>query len=329
MARRSGMMTALQAALAGVAGGIEGRVQQREADEEKSRITAALARQKEMDAFAKEDRTFAKEDREYAKEDRLRSQRLAVLKGGYVPEGLDMPGATPRTPVNTETVGGTRYSTYETPQQMARREAVEEKLLEAKFTSKPSMTPYQMRQDARAERRLQLAEDNASKDAADKTAKVNISKVLAGAGKIVAASRAEEKQAEAQLARLERSRPDLDDPKFTGTQEEFDAAEAAWQSKMDAAEKRLEAAQAKTYRIAPVYEGSLTTFDTTGYGQAFPAVAKAPTYNTKEAALMSSAQRKIAEVQSSDLSPEEKQQKVQQVNSILAREVAKLRGQER
>lgn len=53
MARRSGMMTALQAALAGFSGGIEGRMQQRAADEEKSRITAALERQKEQDAFAK------------------------------------------------------------------------------------------------------------------------------------------------------------------------------------------------------------------------------------------------------------------------------------
>lgn len=49
MARRSGMMTALQAALAGFSGGIEGRMQQRAADEEKSRITAALARQKKQD----------------------------------------------------------------------------------------------------------------------------------------------------------------------------------------------------------------------------------------------------------------------------------------
>lgn len=49
MARRSGMMTALQAALAGFSGGIEGRMQQRAADEEKSRISAALERQKKQD----------------------------------------------------------------------------------------------------------------------------------------------------------------------------------------------------------------------------------------------------------------------------------------
>lgn len=53
MARRSGMMTALQAALAGFSGGIEGRMQQRAADEEKGRLKAALERQKEQDAFAK------------------------------------------------------------------------------------------------------------------------------------------------------------------------------------------------------------------------------------------------------------------------------------
>jgi hypothetical protein len=232
-------------------------------------------------------------------------------------------------------VNGKRYSAYETPQQMARREAIEESELKAKFTPKPSMTPYQMRQDARDERRLKLAEDRARKDAADKTAKVNIGKVIAGAGKIVAASRAEEKQAESQLARLERLRPDKSDNKFAIMEdEEFDAAEAAWQSQIDAAEKRLEAAQTKTYRTAPVYEGSLISSDTTGFGETFggatrPAAAKAPTYNTKEAVLMSLAQRKIAKIQSSDHSPEEKQQKVQEVNNILAIEVAKLRGQGR
>jgi len=54
MARRSGMMTALQAALAGFSGGIEGRMQQRAADEEKSRVAAALERQARMDTAAAE-----------------------------------------------------------------------------------------------------------------------------------------------------------------------------------------------------------------------------------------------------------------------------------
>ena len=48
MARR-GMMTALQAALAGFSGGIEGRVQQQTVEEEKSRVAAALARQQQQD----------------------------------------------------------------------------------------------------------------------------------------------------------------------------------------------------------------------------------------------------------------------------------------
>lgn len=52
MARRSGMMTALQAALAGFSGGIEGRVQQQAAEDEKSRIAAALDRQAKMDTAA-------------------------------------------------------------------------------------------------------------------------------------------------------------------------------------------------------------------------------------------------------------------------------------
>jgi hypothetical protein len=321
-------MTALQAALAGVAGGIEGRMQQRTAEDEKKRMNDALARQTRMDTEAAEDRT-------YAKEDRLRSQRERLLAGGYVPEGMDMPGATPRKAVSTEVVDGKRYSMYSTPQQMAMQAAMEEAERKKKFAAKDELTAAerQLSADRAADRasRERIAAARASKDGSDKSKGAGIDKAIAGAGKIVAASRNEEKMAETQLAALDRSRPDP--TKFTGTEEELVAAEAAWQKKVDAAEKRLEAAQGKTSRLSPTYEGSLVSRDTTGYGETFnppaapAAPARQPSYNTKEGTLASQAQRKIDEIQSSDLTDEEKQQKVQQVNAILSREIMKARGQ--
>jgi hypothetical protein len=319
-------MTALRAALGAVSGGLEGARMQQAAEEEKKRLADVLARQTRMD-------TAAQEDRAEAKADRLRNQRQSLLAGGYVPTGRDMPGATPRQAVNTETVGGQDFALYSTPMQLAMQSAKEAAELKNKFNPE-TMTLYQsemirQRELDRASRERASGKASA-KDDSDKTSKAGIDKVIAGAGKIIAASRNEEKMAETQLAALDRSRPDP--MKFTGTEEQLAAAEAAWQAKVDAAEKRLEAAQTKTSRLSPVYEGSLVDRDTTGYGEAFgtpaapAAQAKQPTYNTKEGTLSLQAQRKIDEIQSSDLTPEEKQQKVQEVNAILQREILKLRG---
>jgi len=309
-------MTALRAALGAVAGGLEGSRMQQAAEEEKRRM-----------ADAAEDRTLARQDR-------LRNQRERLLGSGYVPEGLDMPGATPRKAVNTEVVDGTRYSVYQTPQQMAMQAAIEAAELKAKMTPEPKMTPYQSEMIRQRELDRKARDETSRKtsaaDDSDKARKAGIDKAIAGAGKIITASRSEEKMAETQLAALDRSRPDP--TKFTGTEEQLAAAEAAWQAKVDAAEKRLDAAQTKTARLSPTYEGSLVSRDTTGYGEAFgppaapAAQAKQPTYNTKEGTLSLQAQRKIDEIQSSDLTPEEKQQKVQEVNAILQREILKLRG---
>jgi hypothetical protein len=317
--------------LGGTVGGLEGLAQQRAAEDEKKRMADALARQTRMDTEAAEDRTYAREDREQAKKDRFRSQRERLLTGGYVPKGMDMPGATPRKAVSTEMVDGQEYNLYSTPRQMAIQAAMEEAELKAKFKPEDKMTAYQ--KEMIEQRKLDRAARGRSDASAssDKTNKAGIDKVIAGAGKVVAASRAEEKAAETQLARLDRERPDPN--RFTGTDEELAAAEAAWQKKVAAVENRLEAAQGKTARVAPTYERSEVTRDTTGYGEAFgppaapAAPARQPTYNTKEATLSAQAQRKISEIQSSDLTPEEKQQKVQQVNAILSREIMKARGQ--
>jgi hypothetical protein len=136
MARRGFGSTALRAALGAVTGVAEGLQQRDVVAAEKKRMADAADRQAMLDALAMEDRAQAKEDR-------LRSQRERLLGSGYVREGMDMPGATPRKAVNTEMVGGERFSVYETPQQMARRAAIEEAKFKAKFKPEATMTPYQ------------------------------------------------------------------------------------------------------------------------------------------------------------------------------------------
>jgi hypothetical protein len=108
---------------------------QQAAEEEKKRMADALARQTRMDTAAQEDRTEAKADR-------LRNQRQSLLAGGYVPTGRDMPGATPRQAVNTETVGGQDFALYSTPMQLAMQSAKEAAELKKKFNPE-TMTPYQ------------------------------------------------------------------------------------------------------------------------------------------------------------------------------------------
>mgnify|MGYP003631659188 CR=1 FL=1 len=198
-------------------------------------------------------------------------------------------------------------------------------------------------------------------DDTDKAKTAGISKIIGNAGRILETAREEERRAQTQIAALEKSRPDPN--RFAGT-DEFAAAEAAWQKKADDADKRLDEAQAKVGRMAPVYNMGALANDTTGFGEAFrdrppappstrsfdlfsptandkkfgtafgtPAATPKPAPqapgNTKEAALSAGAQRKINEIQSSDLTPEEKQEKVQQVNAILSREIMKARGQGR
>jgi hypothetical protein len=97
MARRLGM-TALRAALGGVAGGLEGLSQQRKAAAAAARQAALDERQAAQDAAA------------------LRAEQRAAMKDSWVPAsqfmgggvagGMDMPGATPRTPVARQTIGG-------------------------------------------------------------------------------------------------------------------------------------------------------------------------------------------------------------------------------
>ena len=259
--------------LGGAVGGLEGLAQKRAADEEKARMATALARQVRMDAMMMEDRAEAKEDRLEARKDRLQTQRQRVLAGGYIPTGRDMPGAVERPFFDEQVIGGQAYRSYLTPGQFARKTAAEAAEFKAKFDPE-TMTPYQ-KEMIRQRTLDRLAREKASAgDDGDKAKSASISKIIGGAGKIVEASRNEEKMAQAQLDKLDRSKPDGN--RWTGTQEELDKANAAWQTKVDAAEKRLEAAQEKTGRISPTYERSLVSSDTTGYGDTFRTPAPAP-----------------------------------------------------
>ena len=355
--------------LSGAVGGLEGLAQQRAAEDEKKRIADALERQGRMDAMTAEDRATEKEDREQARKDRLRSQRQSLLAGGYLPTGRDMPGATRRQPVSTETVDGQEFALYSTPRQLALQAAMEDAQLKARF--KPEFrTPI----STVGETGVSLINPETGKtqfvkfpagftpkkaSAGDEN-KAGIGKIIGNAGRILETAREEERRAQTQLDNLDKIRPDPN--RFSGTDEKFAADEAAWQKKVDAAEKRLDEAQAKVGRMAPVYNMGALANDTTGFGEAFrdrppappstrsfdlfsptandkkfgtafgtPAATPKPAPqapgNTKEAALSAGAQRKINEIQSSDLTPEEKQEKVQQVNAILSREITKIRGQ--
>lgn len=323
------MMNALQLALGSVGSGIQGYAQARaqreeqerkqaEAEQEQSRVAAALARQSSMDAMAME-------DREQAKQDRLQAQRASLLKGGYVPKGMDMPGATPRQAVSTEMVDGQEYNLYSTPRQMAMQAAMEEAALKKKFAPEDKMTAYQAEMIEQRKLDRQARASGTRKDDSDKASKASIDKVIAGGGKVVAASRAEEKIAETQLARLDRERPDPN--RFTGTDEELAAAEAAWQKKVDAAQKRLDVAQAKTARIAPTYEESLVTRDTTGYGEAFPAKQQARTpFNTEENALAKEAGEIVKQWMQSGAPKAEIDAAVSKINNRLTNDIRALRS---
>jgi hypothetical protein len=87
-------MTALRAALGGVAGGLEGLSQQR-------RTAAALARQQ-----AQDEQAARAEERAALKDDWV---PVAQFIGRGVAGGMDMPGATPRTPAGQQTIGGQSF----------------------------------------------------------------------------------------------------------------------------------------------------------------------------------------------------------------------------
>jgi len=96
---REGVLTALQAALAGLGGGIEGAQQYREITRkqefEREKEKAAAARQAMLDAAA-----LRREEREAADAGMISASQYTGLSP------FDMPGATPRQPLLRQTIGG-------------------------------------------------------------------------------------------------------------------------------------------------------------------------------------------------------------------------------
>jgi hypothetical protein len=354
--------------LSGAVGGLEGLAQQRAAEDEKKRIADALERQGRMDAMTAEDRATEKEDREQSKKDRLRSQRQSLLAGGYLPTGRDMPGATRRQPVSTETVDGQEFALYSTPRQLALQTAMEEAQLKARF--KPEFrTPI----STVGETGVSLINPETGKtqfvkfpagftpkkaSAGDEN-KAGIGKIIANAGRILETAREEERRAQTQLDNLDRIRPDPN--RFSGTDEKFAADEAAWQKKVDAAQRRLDEAQAKVGRTAPVYNMGALANDTTGFGEAFrdrppappstrsfdlfsptandkkfgtafgaPAATPKPAPqapgNTKEDALAKQASAMVQQWMKSGAPKEEISAAVSKINNRLANEIRALRS---
>lgn len=340
-------MTALRAALGAVSGGLEGARMQDEAKAKLERERAILERQAEKDALE-----AAREER--IRQAGIRNEERDVAKIGMIPAsqytGLnprDMLGATPRSPVLSQAIDGKEFVLPESESTVKHREGAmkmmgDRRALQASLAAgeKAGIDPEKLNAVLKAppaaqsvlSARLFPAPKRASDGGSDST-DPNISKIIAGAGKIVASDRAQEARLQSRLQSLENRRPDPTSSRsLLKTEDELKAEEAAWQSKVDAVEKELETVQGRLARTSPVYEPSLVSRDTTGYGAAFgsPAAkdtpAKPPTYNTKEAALSAGAQRKISEIQSSDLTPEEKQVLIEQTNDILKTEILKLRG---
>ena len=339
MARRGFGGTALRAALGAVTGVAEGLQQREVVAAEKKRMADALARQTRMDAMEVEDRATAKEDRLQAQKDRLRSQRQSLLAGGYLPTGRDMPGATPRQPVSTETVDGQEFALYSTPRQLALQTAMEEAQLKARFkpefrtpistvgetgvslinpeTGKTQFVEFPAGFTPKADRPNSLSEDEQRMFGGQYLAREARNQGLINAISAAIAKNPESANDPELLAyKIMKGRVVSNyKPPKPSEMSEKDKLLLELKADVDIAKKKRGGASKGA--------GAPTPTATTPAA----APAKTPTSTTAEAALSGKAQRKINEIQSSDLTPEEKQEKVQQVNAILSREIMKARGQ--
>jgi len=115
-----GILTALQAALGGIGGGIAGAQRYREAEQQRRKEEEAMARQRRLDEAA------------IRAEQRQAAAAGMVQRGAYNPSGIaggmDMPGATPRQPAFSQNIGGTEFVLPESPVATKHRESVASKL---------------------------------------------------------------------------------------------------------------------------------------------------------------------------------------------------------
>ena len=115
-----GILTALQAALSGLGGGIEGAAQYREMERRRQKEEEATRRQTRLDEAA-----IRAEQRQAAASGMV--QRDAYNPSG-IAGGMDMPGATPRKPAFSQNIGGTEFVLPESPVATKHRELIAGKI---------------------------------------------------------------------------------------------------------------------------------------------------------------------------------------------------------
>jgi hypothetical protein len=279
---------------------------------------------------------------------------ISLLNAGYDPEGFsqDMPGATPRTPFDTQMVGTRKFTRAMSPRQMKHMEDVQDeqaktraKRLDASLKPAANVplrytegeTGINVFNPNTGESTNQLyAPGFKPKKPAERVGKAEPSDAeKRRLGKQYLASQARNPALMSALQTTFANEPELaEDPALLA----YDIMMSKVITKVGAGKgytppKSSESMSEADKILAGIKEeierrknkGATAPTPTPAAPAAAP--AKTPTPPNKEAELSGRAQRKINEIQSSDLTPEEKQEKVQQVNAILAREIMKIRGQ--
>lgn len=335
MARRGFGGTALRAALGAVTGVAEGMRLREEREFEREKEKAAAARQAMLDAAA------------------LRGEERAAAAAGMIPAtqytGLspfDMPGATPRQPLLRQTIGGRELVLPEAPKMAEHRAGVAKTIGERKEKERESAELGELYEGLEVGgrrilqpgqgRRLAMAPTNTQSSVIGAAARLAEAQLRptrggGGTGSLDTGERALLSQAQTnarnsadEFQRTLRDRPQQKDFVNPLTKKPDKAAFAEATQKWAAgdstfAAQRMAADQAELERLKADLGVAAPAAPAAGRGGRLPT-------GDAESQLSARAQQKIAEIQDSDHTPEEKQQKIQQVNAILAREIAKIRG---
>lgn len=326
MARRGFGGTALRAALGAVTGVAEGMRLREEREFEREKEKAAAARQAMLDAAA------------------LRGEERQAVAAGMIPAmqytGLspfDMPGATPRQPLLRQTIGGREMVLPEAPKMAEHRAGVAKTIGERKEKEREAEELGGLYEglevggrriipqgQGRALARMPVNTQSSVIGAAARIAEAQLKPTRGGAGvssldtgerALLSQAQTNARNSADEFQRTLQSRPQQKDfvNPLTKKPDKVAFAEATqrWAAGDSTfAARRMAADQAELERLKA------------DLGVAAPA---APARMTEEQVSLL-AQRRIAKIQDSDHTPEEKQQKIQEVNAILAREIAKIRG---
>lgn len=335
MARRGFGGTALRAALGAVTGVAEGMRLREEREFEREKEKAAAARQAMLDAAA------------------LRGEERQAIAAGMLPAtqytGLspfDMPGATPRQPLLRQTIGGREMVLPEAPKMVEHRAGVAKTIGERKEKERESAELGELYEglevggrriipqgQGRALARMPVNTQSSVIGAAARIAEAQLKPTRGGAGvssldtgerALLSQAQTNARNSADEFQRTLQSRPQQKDfvnpltkkpdkVAFTEATQRWAAGDSTF------AARRMAADQAELERLKADLGVAAPAAPAAGRGNRLPT-------GDAESDLSSRAQQKIAEIQGSDHTPEEKQQKIQQVNAILAREIAKIRG---